>query len=48
MGVLLDAKLVKPTISLKNMVTDSKLSAVTACPCFSCSAMDLEIESGKL
>jgi len=33
-GVLCDAKDVNPTISEKNIVTDSKLSADICCPFF--------------
>ena len=46
-GVLSDARLVKPTISLKKSVAESKVSAVTGCPLLSSSATDLSSNKTK-
>ena len=48
MGELEAASLVKPTMSLKKMVTESNVSGATAIPCFRSSATDLEKENKTL
>ena len=40
-GVLSDAKEVKPTMSVNIIVTQVKFSASTGCPSFNCIATDL-------
>ena len=46
-GVDSAASFVKPTISLKNIVTISNVSACTVSPCFNCSATVLCCEKMK-
>lgn len=46
-GELKEHNLVKPTMSEKKMVTESKLSGSTDLPATSCSLMKLEQQRGK-